>query len=143
MNVFPPSRMRSRKLSKRSRLVANAMMWVGLVTIHLAFTHEYDRLERMRLQTIASTAAYAGAQLLPSDPFAATRTAHAYAEMSGIPAGDIVLVEVGNDQRSITVELSYKIPRRFALFDWHVGKFLIVTARADLQPPIPQQLNPV
>ena len=44
--------------------------------------------------------------VLPSDPLAATRTARAYAEMGGISAGDIVLVEVGKDQRSITVEVS-------------------------------------
>ena len=143
------SRTRFREMSMRSQLAAIAllwvMLWVGMVAIHKAFTNEYYRMEQTRLQTIAYTAAYAGARLLPSNPYAARRAAHAYAEMNGIPASDIVLVDVADDQRSLTVKLIFKIPLGFALFEWRIGEYLTVTARADLPraTPIPQQLHPV
>jgi len=81
---------RFQKLSLRSQLVIIAMLWavlaVAMGTTHKTFANEYYRMERTRLQTIASTAAFSGARLLPSDPYAAKRAAHAYAEMNGIPA---------------------------------------------------------
>ncbi len=139
MNHF---RARFQKLSTRSQIVVIAFLWATLgvptVLIHRALTKEYFRIEQIRLETIASTAAYSGAQLLPSNPYGAERTANAYARMNGIPARDIVLVQVADNQRSLTVELGYRIPLGFALFGWNGSKYLTVTARADLRLSIPQ-----
>jgi hypothetical protein len=125
----------------RWKLVAVGTLWVGLISIHMGFANEYYRMERTRLQTIASTAACAGAQLLPANSNGARQAARGYAEISGISSSDVVLVEVGDDQRSLTVELGYKIPIAFALFHWNVGRYLTVTAHANLEPAIPAQLH--
>jgi hypothetical protein len=138
---------RIEKLSVRARLIAIATLWLGLgfgtVVAHKNFANQYYQLETTRLQTIASSAAHTGAQLLPSNPSGATRAAHAYAEMSGIPTRDIVTIAVGNDQRSLTVELTYKIPLGYALFEWKLGQSLTVKARADLPSAVPEELNAV
>ena len=140
MNVFR-SRGRFRKLPRRWQLVTIATLWVGLGTIHKMFANEYYSMERSRLQTIASGAVFVGTRLLPSNPYAAGRAARAYAEGNGIPSSDIVLVEVGDDRRSLTIELGYKIPMAIAVVEWSVDEYLTVTARADLQPAIPEQLK--
>lgn len=140
MSIFR-SRIRFRKLPKRWQLVTIAAFWVGLFAMHKMFANEYYSMERSRLRTIASTAAIVGTRLLPSHPYAARQAACAYAEISGISSSDIVLVEVGDDRRSVTVELGYKIPMAFALIEWSVDKYLTVTVRADLQPAIPKQLD--
>jgi hypothetical protein len=140
MNVCR-SRARFQKLSRRWQLVTIAALWVGMVAMHEMFANEYYKMERSRLRTIASTAAYVGTRLLPSNPYGARRAARAYAEINGISSNDIVLVEVGDDQRSLTIELGYKIPAAFALIEWSADKYLTVTVRADLQPAIPKELN--
>jgi hypothetical protein len=131
-------KVRLRLLSRRWQLLTIVILWTVLAVpsaaIHRAFVKEYYHIEETRLETIASTAAYSGARLLPSHPSAARRTANAYAEENGIPPSDIVLVEVSSDQRSLMVELGYKIPVAFALFGWSGSQYLRVTARANLQP---------
>jgi hypothetical protein len=109
-------------------------MWAVIAVTHLAFANLYCKIEQNRLQTVASAAAYAGARLLPARPYAARGTAHTYATLNGIPAADIVLIEVARDQRSLTVELTYRIPIGFALFHCNSDRNLTVTARADLPP---------
>ena len=137
------TRTRFRKLPMRWRLVAIAMFWVGLLAIHKAFANEYYSMERSRLQTIAGTAVYVGVLLLPSNPYGARRAAREYAEVNGISSTDIVLVQVADDRRSLTIELSCKVPMAIAAVEWNVDKYLTVTARADLQSPTNKQLNAI
>ena len=133
------------KLTQRSQSVVLALLWtivaIAMVTTHRAFSREFYRVERNRLAAIASAAAFSGARLLPLNPGAARRTAHSYAEKSGIPVNDIVLIFVSENGRSLTVKLAYEVPLPFGLFDWGARKILTVDARADLQPLLPEGLN--
>ena len=132
-------------LPGRTRWVMIAMLWAtvafAIVATHRAFSREFYRVERARLETIALAAACSGARLLPRNPGEARRTAHGYAERSGIPVEDIVLIFVAENRRSLTVKLACKVPLPFGLFDWGASQVLTVNARADLQPTLLPELD--
>ena len=133
------------KLPPHLQRAAIALLWatvvIATITMHRGLTRKFYRVERSRLETIASTAAYSGALLLPFNPNGARQAAHAYAELNGVPAEDVVLVLVADDRRSLTVKLIYKVPLLFGLFDRGAGKVLTVNARADLGPTLPGELE--
>jgi Flp pilus assembly protein TadG len=69
--------------------------------------------EWAQLQKAADASALAGAGYLPGNPDRAIETAQSYAEMNGVTEGEIVSVTPGDDDSTLTVELSREVPYYF------------------------------
>jgi len=88
---------------------------LSLVAVHGLLGMACHHLRYLRLQMISQSAATVGAQLLPTDPFQAVRVARAYVEVIGASDHLVATVVVTSDNRSITVQISDRLPLYYAL----------------------------
>jgi hypothetical protein len=117
--------------STHSRTTRLAALLLSLVAFHGLLGMACHHLRYMRLEVISRSAATVGAQLLPTDPSQAVRVARAYVSVIGASDHLVASVVVASDSRSITVQISDRLPLYYALTtESFESRDIVVKARA-------------
>jgi hypothetical protein len=120
--------------SGTASIVAAVSMLLGALIVRTIAARAYYNLNSQHLQLIASTAVRAGMQYIPADPQTALRIADRFVQGFGVTSDEIILIDVSDDDSTLTIKLSREIPEYVSLLAFGLpNRTIRVTASGEQQ----------